>query len=407
MRYTACLSTQVGCAMNCQFCFTGRMGLLGNLSTAQVIEQVVAARRWLAQQHDVAVQDIHQQQHHQQQQHRQHQQHMQHHQHQHQQQSHIARLTSCNDLSSDDAVTRYSTTSTSGCSRGTADVPTAPLDSSISAVVTPNTASSSSSNINSSTSSRSSSNNSRNSYTSSGGTEAGQPTSSSHPPPSQLLHPRINNIVFMGMGEPLHNMSAVMPALDILASPPGLALSRSKIIVSTVGLVPQLREVRASRKAKLAVSLHATTDEIRDWIVPTNRRYPLAELMGALEELYPIQSAKSDDFVVIEYVMLKGANDSDEDAARLLDLTCNIYCMINLIVFNPHEGTKFEGSDEGRVLTFRGLLNAGGKVCTVRMSKGDDEMAACGQLGDPGLTSRQAPMLKPPKRLREGAAAVQ
>jgi adenine C2-methylase RlmN of 23S rRNA A2503 and tRNA A37 len=143
-------------------------------------------------------------------------------------------------------------------------------------------------------------------------------------------------------------MSALMPALDIICHPQGLGLSRSKVIVSTVGLVPQLRQLRASNKAKLAVSLHATTDEVRSWIVPTNRRYPLDELIGTLRELYPLpasskhgssstsssgeagssssssdeavqqqqrlqqrpRSAKSDDFVVIEYVLLKDVNDT-------------------------------------------------------------------------------------------------
>jgi 23S rRNA (adenine2503-C2)-methyltransferase len=147
------------------------------------------------------------------------------------------------------------------------------------------------------------------------------------------------------MGEPLHNMSALMPALDIICHPQGLALSKAKVIVSTVGLVPQLRQLRASGKAKLAVSLHATTDEVRSWIVPTNRKYPLDDLIGALRELYPLpdsakrssssssssepessscsssealqqeqqqqkQSSRSDDFVVIEYVLLKDVNDT-------------------------------------------------------------------------------------------------
>jgi adenine C2-methylase RlmN of 23S rRNA A2503 and tRNA A37 len=165
-------------------------------------------------------------------------------------------------------------------------------------------------------------------------------------------------LLIAGMGEPLHNMTALMPALDIICHPQGLALSRSKVIVSTVGLVPQLRQLRASGKAKLAVSLHATTDEVRSWIVPTNRKYPLDELIGALRELYPLpasakrsssssssssneagsgasssssssssststalqqqqqqqqqqqRSARSDDFVVIEYVLLKDVNDT-------------------------------------------------------------------------------------------------
>jgi adenine C2-methylase RlmN of 23S rRNA A2503 and tRNA A37 len=178
-----------------------------------------------------------------------------------------------------------------------------------------------------------------------------------------------------GMGEPLHNMTALMPALDIICHPQGLAVSRSKVIVSTVGLVPQLRQLRASGKAKLAVSLHATTDEVRSWIVPTNRKYPLDELIGALRELYPLptsakrsssstssstsisqagggassrsrssssstnaalqqqqqqqqqRSVKSDDFVLIEYVLLKDVNDTGRQPGQL-SCKCMIYCVI-------------------------------------------------------------------------------
>jgi 23S rRNA (adenine2503-C2)-methyltransferase len=171
-------------------------------------------------------------------------------------------------------------------------------------------------------------------------------------------------LCFAGMGEPLHNMTALMPALDIICHPQGLALSRSKVIVSTVGLVPQLRQLRASGKAKLAVSLHATTDEVRSWIVPTNRKHPLDELIGALRELYPLpasakrssssssseagsaasssssstseapshqqqRSARSDDFVVIEYVLLKDINDTGgQSHNRQLSCCCMMYCAV-------------------------------------------------------------------------------
>ena len=111
-------------------------------------------------------------------------------------------------------------------------------------------------------------------------------------------------------------------------------------------------------------------------------------------------------FVVIEYVMLRGVNDTAEDAARLAILLSDVYCMINLIVFNPHDGTQFEKSDEADVRHFRSVLAASGKVCTVRVSKGDDTMAACGQLGDPGSSPRPAPMLQPPERLRAALQAA-
>jgi adenine C2-methylase RlmN of 23S rRNA A2503 and tRNA A37 len=308
-RYTACLSTQVGCAMNCQFCYTGRMGLLGNLSAAQVVEQVVEARRWLA---------AYQQQ-------------------QQQQQEGQLLVAGATAGSLEQAVSSSSDGSSSGSgSRGggadadlQAQMLVARQASSVGAGTSYNTT------LPTPTSSSSSTSSSR------------RKGSKKWPAPA----PRISNIVYMGMGEPLHNLNATLPSIDILASSQGLALSRNKIIVSTVGLVPQLRELRSSGKAKLAVSLHATTDEIRSWIVPTNRKYPLAELMGALAELYPLHDPglKRDDFVVIEYVLLKGVNDSDEDAARLLELTKDVYCMVNLIVFNPHEGTKFQRSDDEQV----------------------------------------------------------
>ncbi|GFH11905.1 elp3 domain-containing protein, partial [Haematococcus lacustris] len=243
LRYTACLSTQVGCAMNCQFCYTGRMGLQGNLSTAQIVEQVP------------------------------------------------------------------------------------------------------------------------------------------RPVP-------ISNIVFMGMGEPLDNFDCVMAAIDVLAQ--GLELARSKIIVSTVGLADRM---------------------VRNWIVPTNRRFPLQRLVTTLEQHFPAHapSARGDNFVVLEYVLLGGVNDSLADAERLVALTANIYCMVNLIVFNPWDGTTFKKSTDQAVRAFRGVLMAAGRVCTLRVSKGDDEMAACGQLGDPGQGRKRVPIAEPPAAFRQlvaGAVAV-
>lgn len=212
------------------------------------------------------------------------------------------------------------------------------------------------------------------------------------------MHARVQ-----GMGEPFHNYEAVLAAIEILAT--GLSLSRNKIIVSTVGLVPEIRDFCARRVAKLAVSLHATTDEVRDYIVPTNRRYPLRELVSTLEEFFHVEKVKVDDFVVIEYVMLKGVNDSLADAHRLVELLRNVHCLINLIVFNPHEGTVFRQSEEADVRTFRGVLIQAGRKCTVRWSKGPDEMAACGQLGDVGQAKKPAPLLRPPEWLQAAIVA--
>lgn len=267
-RVTLCVSSQVGCAMACQFCYTGRMGLLGNLSPGQIVEQVVVARRLLYEE-DMAT----------------------------------------------GTVLRH---------------------------VTP-----------------------------------------------------ITNIVYMGMGEPMDNLDAVLPSIDIMTQPMGLHFSYNKVCVSTVGLVPQMKRFVDETKAVLAVSLHAATDEVRDSIVPVNKRYPLAELVGALEELCPKDKAapRHGYHVLIEYCMLSGVNDRLEDATALIQLLRNVRCKINLIVFNPHEGTPFEASTPEAVYAFRDVLIKGGHVATVRSSRGDDKMAACGQLGNPELSPKRPPLL--------------
>lgn len=257
-RTTLCVSSQVGCAMNCQFCYTGRMGLRAQLSTAQIVEQVVEAMRLASRESEAAA--------------------------------------------------------------------------------------------------------------------LGLPGAAPLPP--------ITNIVFMGMGEPLHNLSAVLSAVDILCDGTGLQFSHNKVTVSTVGLVPQLRHFVQNSPAQLAVSLHATTDEVRKKIVPVNRKWPLETLIGSLRELFPRDPAKSHPrHVLIEYVMLRDVNDSLEDAHRLVELMQDVECKINLIMFNPHEGTQFTASSMEQVEAFRDIIMQARRVCTIRDSRGDDEMAACGQLG--------------------------
>lgn len=263
-RITVCVSSQVGCAMNCQFCFTGRMGLKGNLTPGQIVEQVVVARRLLFE----------------------------------------------------EAVA------------GGADPVT-------------------------------------------------------HVSPA-------TNIVYMGMGEPMDNLDGVLPSLEVMLHPMGLHFSYNKITVSTVGLVPAMRRFAASSRAALAVSLHAATDEVRDSIVPVNRRHSLEELIRVMEELFPKDKAAAGHgrHVLVEYTMLAGVNDRPEDAYRLLELLKNVRCKINLIEFNPHEGTTFKASSQESVVAFKDVLIRGGHVATVRESRGDDTMAACGQLGNPELTRR-------------------
>jgi 23S rRNA (adenine2503-C2)-methyltransferase len=334
-RATLCLSSQVGCAQNCQFCHTGRMGLLASLSAAQIVQQAVEARRWLRAQ----------------------------------------------------------------AQNGTL--------------------------------------------------------------PAALQGATVTNAVFMGTGEPGQVWRpAVSPAIDVLTHPLGLALSHNKVTVSTVGLISFMRDFASthSHRAQLALSLHATTDEVRDWIVPVNKAQGgLKALREALLELYPLP-AKSDDAaaddgdgdgdddaqppspqtqallnsssahpygrppqpnsarrsrrrLLIEYVMLRGVNDTDDDARRLVALLEGVDAKINLIAFNPHEGTRFRGSTPERIVQFRQILTDAGRVCTVRDSRGGDEAAACGQLGDVSLAAAVrgalAPVLDPPEALRGAIEGVE
>lgn len=255
-RNTLCISSQVGCAINCQFCLTARMGLRAQLTTAEIVDQVVQARRrFEAEQH-------------------------------------------------------------------------------------------------------------------------------------------VSNVVFMGMGEPLHNPDNVIPATNILIDRTGLDFSRRKVTVSTSGLVPQIRRLGEESAARLAVSLNATTNEVRDWIMPINRRYPLEELMETLREFRMGKGER----ITFEYVMLKDVNDSDADARRIVKLTANIPSKINLIPFNPHPGTEFESSSPERIEEFRQLLADRNVFATVRQTRGDDRMAACGQLGKPGPKSPKR--MTAPERFR-------
>ncbi|KAL7091668.1 hypothetical protein ACP275_12G119200 [Erythranthe tilingii] len=262
-RTTVCVSSQVGCAMNCQFCYTGRMGLKRNLSAAEIVEQTVLARRLLS--HEVGT---------------------------------------------------------------------------------------------------------------------------------------ITNVVFMGMGEPLHNIENVIKAADIMVDEQGLQFSPRKVTISTSGLVPQIRRLLKESNCALAVSLNATTDEVRNWVMPINRKYNLGLLLSTLREELQL---KRNYKVLFEYVMLAGVNDSIEDAKRLIDLVQGIPCKINLISFNPHCGSKFKSTSEEKMIEFRNILAASGCVVFMRFSKGDDQMAACGQLGNPGEV--QAPLLKVPLKFRAALEA--
>ncbi|XP_047310360.1 dual-specificity RNA methyltransferase RlmN isoform X2 [Impatiens glandulifera] len=258
-RTTVCVSSQVGCAMNCQFCYTGRMGLKRNLTAAEIVDQAVFARK----------------------------------------------------LVSSEAVS-------------------------------------------------------------------------------------ISNVVFMGMGEPFHNIENVIKAADIMVHEQGLQFSPRKVTVSTSGLVPQLRQFLQESNCSLAVSLNATTDEVRNWIMPINRKYNLRLLLETLRE--ELQTKKKYK-VLFEYVMLAGINDSVDDAKRLVDLVQGIPCKINLIAFNPHSGSRFRPTKDEKIIEFRNILAEAGCVVLMRFSKGDDQMAACGQLGT--LGEIHAPLLRVPPQFQK------
>lgn len=206
---------------------------------------------------------------------------------------------------------------------------------------------------------------------------------------------KITNVVFMGEGEPAHNLDNVIRAVDVLLHRDGLDFSHNKVTVSTSGLVPEIRRFAKESKANLAVSLHATNDELRSWLMPINRKYPLGELMQTLRDVFPRAEAKQRK-VFFQYVMLKGVNDSLVDAKELLRLTAGVPCKINLIHFNSHDGTMFEASSDETMLAFQDYLVRKGMTVTIRKSRGDDKMMACGQLGRLGPI--QAPRMKVPQK---------
>ena len=186
----------------------------------------------------------------------------------------------------------------------------------------------------------------------------------------------LTNLVFMGMGEPLHNLENLLLALEILVAPWGLGISPRRITVSTVGLVPQMRELLARTQVNLAVSLSATTEESRRTLMPVTRKYSLQELLDACREL-PLPRRRR---ITFEYVMLAGANDGDDDARRLVRLLHGIRAKVNLICFNAFPGAAYDGSAAERRERFQRLLLDHGVNATIRDSRGPDIAAACGQL---------------------------
>ena len=272
-RGTLCVSSQAGCAMDCQFCSTGRQGFNRNLTTGEIVGQLWHANRTLLLDHGALAPD--------------------------------------------------------GAARAPA-----------------------------------------------GGTAGMTPARSPWPWVEAGRAP-ITNVVMMGMGEPLANLDAVIPALALFLDDNAYGLSRRRVTVSTSGLVPQIDRLAAECPVALAVSLHAPDDALRDRIVPINRRHPLADLMAACRRYLEVAPR---DFITFEYVMLDGVNDAPEQAEALLTLVRDVPCKFNLIPFNPFPGTTFRVSPRERILAFQRALMDAGIVTTIRKTRGDDIDAACGQL---------------------------
>lgn len=205
--------------------------------------------------------------------------------------------------------------------------------------------------------------------------------------PSDSLERKLTNIVMMGMGEPLLNYEQVAKALKIIMDADGLFLSKRKITLSTSGIVPMIEKCGEELEVNLAISLHAVRDSLRDELVPINRKYPIAELIKACKN-YP--ALKGGRRITFEYVMLKDVNDSENDARELIDLIRDIPSKVNLIPFNPWPGSTYECSSNNQIRKFASILEAAGYMSPVRTPRGQDIMAACGQLKSESIKERRS-----------------
>ncbi len=195
----------------------------------------------------------------------------------------------------------------------------------------------------------------------------------------------ITNIVLMGMGEPLYNVDSVRDAMAIAAASDGLGFSKRRITLSTSGVVPEIPRWGAETGTMLAISLHAVRDDVRDELVPINRKWPIAELLEACRRYPSLSNAKR---ITFEYVMLKGVNDSLAEAKELVRLLKGIPAKINLIPFNPWPGAPYECSDWEQIERFAEVVNRAGYASPVRSPRGRDIMAACGQLKSASIKQR-------------------
>ena len=188
---------------------------------------------------------------------------------------------------------------------------------------------------------------------------------------------KITNIVMMGMGEPLYNFEGVRDGILTMSDDAGLSISKRKITLSTSGIVPKIKMAGDEIGSMLAISLHATNNDLRNEIVPINKKYPIEELLEACRNYPGLSNSKR---ITFEYVMLKGVNDSEAEARDLVKLISGIPAKINLIPFNSWPGSSYECSDWGQIEKFGDIVNRGGYASPIRMPRGEDISAACGQL---------------------------
>jgi 23S rRNA (adenine2503-C2)-methyltransferase len=211
---------------------------------------------------------------------------------------------------------------------------------------------------------------------------------------------RLTNIVFMGMGEPLYNLDNVCEAIETITDGDGISISKRRITVSTAGVAPKIPELGQRTDAGLAISLHATNDDLRNELVPINRKYNLKELFEAIRAYPGLSNSKR---VTFEYVMLKGVNDTLAEAKDLVRLMKGVPSKINLIPFNPWPGTQYECSDWDTIEAFAEVLNRAGYASPIRTPRGRDILAACGQLRSESVKQKASERLA--ARLAEKEAA--
>ncbi|MBO7048349.1 MAG: radical SAM protein, partial [Spirochaetia bacterium] len=202
---------------------------------------------------------------------------------------------------------------------------------------------------------------------------------------------KLDNIVVMGMGEPFHNYDAVMKAMDIICDPHGMNFDERRITISTVGIVPRIEQFAAAkRQIKLAVSLHAPSNAVRDQIIPANKKYPLESLLEACRNY----TEKTGQSVIFEYTLIQGLNDDYENAELLCKRLEGMRCHVNLIPLNDNKKYKGIGADQERIQSFKSVLDKNGIPCTVRLKRGIDINAGCGQLAADLRAWETAPFIR-------------